>query len=90
MVLRLLGDPAGVARVHLAADRILHEAMQHERGDLEEGIDVRGSGVGDQEHVGLLDLLIPADRRSVEPEPVDETVLGQLGDRYREVLHESR
>src|SRR4029453_5520119 len=36
------------------------------------------------------DLLEPADRGSVEPVPVVEAVFGELGDRDREVLHQSR
>ena len=40
------------------------------------------SGSGIEEHVRLLDLLEPTDRRAVEPEPVLEDTLGQLVSRY--------
>jgi hypothetical protein len=38
---------------------------------------------------GLLDLLVPADRRAVEPVAVGEPLLGELLDGDREVLHEA-
>ena len=55
---------------------------------LGERVDDRGVRVGDQEHVGLLDLLEPADRRPVEAETVLEDVGGQLVRGDGEVLHE--
>ena len=57
---------------------------------LAERIDDRGVGVRDQEHVRLLDLLEPSDRRTVEPVAVLEAVFRQLMDRHREVLHDAR
>ena len=71
-------DVARVARVHLAGDRVLDEAVHVQRRVLRERVEERGVGVGDQEHVGLLDLLEPADRRAVEAEPVLEALLGEL------------
>ena len=90
VVLRLLGDVARVAAVGLAGDRVLHEAVDVERLVLRERVDHRGVGIGDQEHVRLLDLLEPADRRAVEAQAVLEDVLGELVRRDREVLHEPR
>ena len=55
---------------------------------LRERVDHRGVGVRDQEHVRLLDLLEPADRRAVEAETVLEDVLGELVRGDREVLHQ--
>ena len=57
---------------------------------LRERVDERRLGVGDEQHVRLLDLLEPADRRSVEPEPVFEESFGELCRGDREVLHETR
>src|SRR4029077_2261502 len=53
-----------------------------------EGVDNRSVGIGDQEHVRLLDLLEPADGRPVEAQAFLEDVLGELVGRDREVLHE--
>ena len=88
VVLGLLRDVARVAAVGLAGDRVLHEAVDVQRLVLRERVDHRGVGIGDQEHVRLLDLLEAADRRAVEAEAVLEDVLGQLVGRDREVLHE--
>ncbi len=90
VVLRLLGDVAGVAGVRLTGDRVVHEAVDVQRLVLAERIDHRRVGIGDQEHVGLLDLLEPTDRRTVEPVALLEVVLGQLVGRDREVLHQAR
>ena len=49
----------------------------------------RGVRDPDQQHVGFLDLLEPADRRAVEAEAVLEDVLAQLVRGNREVLHEA-
>src|SRR5262249_2353356 len=57
---------------------------------LRERVDDGGVGVGDQEHVRLLDLLEAADRRAVEAEAVLEHVLAQLVRGDREVLHQPR
>ena len=56
---------------------------------LAERVDDDGVRIRHQEHVGLLDLLEAPDRGTVEPESVDETRLGQLVRRHREVLHEA-
>ena len=88
--LGLLRDVARVARVVLAGDRVLHEARDVQRGVLRERIHVRGVGSSIEQHVRLLDLLEPADRRAVERLPVGELLLGQLVDRQRQVLDLSR
>ena len=90
VIFRLLRDVAGVARVGLARDRVLHEAVDHQGRMLAEGIHDRGLGVGHQKHVRLLDLLEPADRGPVESVAFGESLLGQLIDRYREMLREPR
>ncbi len=86
----LLGDASRVAAVHLARHRVLHEAVDDERGNPQERVDVGARGVGDQEHVGLLDLLEAADRGSVEPVAGLEPVLVELSDGDGEVLHQAR
>ncbi len=88
VVLRLLGDVARVAAVGLAGHGVLHEAVDVERLVLRERVDDRGVGVGDQEHVGLLDLLEAPDRRAVEAQTVFEDVFAELVGRDREVLHQ--
>ena len=57
---------------------------------LAEGVDDRSVGVGHEDHVRLLDLLEAADRRAIEPVALVEPILGQLGDRHREVLGQAR
>ncbi len=56
---------------------------------LAEGVDHRRVGVGHEQHVRLLDLLEPPDRRSVEAEALLEDILGELVGGNREVLHEA-
>ena len=90
VLLGLLGDVARVARVGLAGDGVLHEAVEVQRRVLAERIEDRGVRVRDQEHVGFLDLLEAADRRAVEAVTVLEAVLGELVDGHREVLHHAR
>ena len=89
VVLGLLGDVPGVAGVGLAGDRVAHEAVQVEGLVLAEGVDHRGVRIGDQEHVGLLDLLEAPDRRAVESRTLLEAVQGQLVRRHRVVLHQA-
>ena len=88
--LRLRDDVARVAAVRLTRQRVAHEAVDVERRVLPERVEHRGARIRDQEHVGLLDLLEPADRRAVEAEPVLEYVLGELVRGDREVLHQPR
>ena len=88
VLLRLLRDVARVAGVRLARDRVFDVTVDGERRVLAERVDDRRVRVGDQEHVGLLDLLEAADRRAVEPVALVEAVRRQLVDRHREVLHE--
>jgi hypothetical protein len=87
--LGLPGDISRVARVHLAGDRVPHEAVDHQGGMRQERVDVRSLRVRHQEHVGLLDLLESADGRSVEPVAGLEPVLGELVDGDGEVLHQA-
>ncbi len=89
VLLRLLRDVARVAGVRLARHRVLDVTVDGERRVLAERVDDRRVRVGHEEHVRLLDLLEPADRRAVEPVAVVEAVRRQLVDRHREVLHEA-
>ena len=82
----LLRDVAGVARVRLARDRIEDVADQVERLHLEDRVDERRGRVRDQEHVALVDVLEPSDRRAIEPDAVAEEPLGELLDGDRKVL----
>jgi hypothetical protein len=51
VLLGLAGHVARVAAVGLARDGIVHEAVEVQRLVLGEGIDDRGVGIGDQDHV---------------------------------------
>ncbi len=76
--LGLAGDVARVAGVGLAGHRVADKAVEDQRGVLRERVEDRGGGVGEQEHVRLLDLLEATDRGAVEPEPLLERVLVEL------------
>ena len=89
VLLGLLGDVAGVTGVRLAGDRIAHEAVQDERLVPEERIDHGRVRVGHEDHVRLLDLLEPADRRAVEAVPLLEGARRELVGGDGEVLHET-
>ena len=72
-------DVARVAAVHLARDRVLHEAVAGSACVCcVNGSMYALSGSGTRSMSGLLDLLEPADRRAVEPEPVLEAPFGEL------------
>ena len=83
---RLAGDVARIAGVVLAGDRILDVADHRQRGEGREGIDDRRVGLGDEEHVTLVDALPAAEARAVEAEAVAERILLELPDRDREML----
>ena len=82
-------DIAGITRVVLESDRIVHEAVEVEGLVLAEGIEHRSRGVREQDHVRFLDLLKAADGRSVETESLHEGGLGQLMSRHGKMLHET-
>ena len=87
---RLARHVAGIAAVGLAGERVVDEAVDRQRLPGAEGVDERGVGVGDQDHVRLLDLLEPADRRAVEAHALVEQLGRELAGRHREVLHQAR
>ena len=88
--LGLLGHVARVAAVGLEGQRVVHEAVQIERLVLAERVDHRRRRIGQQDHVGLVDLLKPADGGAVEAVALGERLLGQRVRRDGEVLHQSR
>ncbi len=78
VVLRLLGNIAGIARVRLPRDGVAHEGVDVQGLVLAERVQDSCVRVGHEEHVRLLDLLEAADRRAVEAEAILEGALGQL------------
>ncbi len=88
--LGLLGDVAGVAAVGLSGDRILDVADQGKRRRRAERIEKRRGRIRNDEHVALLDLLKPADRRAVEADTVDERISVERSRWNRKVLPEAR
>ncbi len=88
-LLRLARDVARVARVGLEGDRVVDEAVDIEGLVIAERVDHRGRRVRQEDHVGLVDLLEAADRRSVEAVSLAHRILGQLVNRNRKVLHET-
>src|SRR6266545_4455853 len=88
--LGLARDVARVAGVGLPGHGVTDETVQDQRRVLRERVEHGRRRVREQEHVRLLDLLEPPDRRAVEPEPLLERLLGQLRGRHREMLHQPR
>ncbi len=79
---RAAEDVARVAGVRLAVGR--DDVADHAAG-LAVGQDLERLGIGDRDHVRLLDRVEAGDRRAVEAHPVVERALG-LADRDREAL----
>ncbi len=90
VVLRLAGDVARVAAVRLTGQRVVHEEVDRERLGATEGVDESSRRVGQQGHVGLVDLLEAANRRAVEHQPVLEDLRTERRHRHGEVLHDAR
>jgi hypothetical protein len=90
VLLRLAGDVARVAAVGLAGQRVVHEEVDVERLVLAERVEHGAGGVGQQEHVRLVDGLETADRRAVEHEAVGEDVRAEVLDREGEVVRRPR
>jgi len=84
--LGLLGDVPRVAAIALPGHGIADGAYQHQGRRLGERIEERRARVGNDQHVAFLDLLKPADRRAVEPDPVLKTVAVERARRHTEVL----
>ena len=83
------GDVAGVAGVIFAGDGVLDVADHHERGERGERIDEGGFGLGDDEHIALVNRLPSADAGAVEAEAVFENVFVELVDGDGEMLPEA-
>src|ERR1019366_8515030 len=86
ILLGLARDVAWVAAVVLERQRVLDVADDRHRRNLQGSVDERASGIREQEHVALVDLLEAADARTVEPDAFREERLGQLADGDAEVL----
>src|SRR2546425_1975384 len=67
---RLLGYSSRVAAVGISRHRVDDVAENGDRGNGAGGIDARGGGVWDEDHVGFLDLLEAADTGAVEADAV--------------------
>ena len=85
--LGLARDVARVARIVGAGDRIGDVADHGERGLLGEGIHHRGVGVGDDQHVAVVDRLPAANRRPVESQSlIERRFVLEFADRRGEML----
>ena len=87
--LGLLRHVARVAAVGLTRDRVVDEEVDVQRLVRAERVDERAVGVGQQQHVRLVDRLEAADRRAVEAQAVGERVLAERRRRDGEVLHDA-
>ena len=79
--LGLLRDPARIALVILARDRIAHVADHHERRRLHERIHERRRRVRNQQHIALIDRRPAANAGAIDTETIGERALVQLSDR---------
>ena len=90
VLLGLLRDLARVLRVDLAVARVVDVEDHDERALGAERVDVRRRHVGDQLHVGLVDVREAADRRAVEQLADREELLVDGRRRDVEVLLHTR
>ena len=88
--LGLGGDVARVARVRRAGQRVEHRERQVQRLVLAERVEHGRRRVRQQQHVGLVDGLEPADGRAVEHPPLGEDVRVEGRHRDGEVLDGTR
>ncbi len=70
--LRLAGDVAGIAVIALLGDGIDDVGDHHQSGRFGEGIHHVGGGIGDQQHVALVDGRPAADGGTVHAEALFE------------------
>ena len=84
--LRFFRDPARIAVVRLARDRLDDCADEAERRLGVENIDPGRRRIGDDEHVGGVDHLPTADARTVKAETFGKNVLVVLGEGGGEML----
>ena len=84
--LRFFGNPARVAIVRLASDRIDDCANETQRRFCVENVDPCGSRIRNDEHVRGVDHAPAANARSVKPEAISENLLVVFGERGREML----
>src|SRR5262249_16065783 len=85
----LLRHEPWIARVGLAGHWVAYVADETDGGHVGKWIEKCRFRVGNQQHVGLLDSLEPADTRSVEANPVLENLFAELVGRNREMLPQS-
>ena len=67
----------------------MHEEVEVQCLGLAERVDLRGVGIGQQQHVGLVDRLEPTNRRAVKGDAALKQVLVDSGSRNCEVLHDA-
>ena len=87
--LGLLGDVARIAVVALLGHRIDDVADHHHRRDFGERIEHVLAGIGDEQHVALVNGCPAANGRAVHAEAFLEGRLAQLIDRIRNVVPKS-
>src|SRR5215471_10430550 len=85
----LAGDPAWITLVVLARDGIDHVAGHYQSANLAERIDEGSVGVGNEQHVALVDGGPSADARSINPEARFKRIFGELADGIGNVLLEA-
>ena len=84
--LGLARDPARVAIVMLARDRIDNVAGHHQRPGFIERVDVCGAGVRDQQHIAFIDRRPSANARPVDAKARFKGAFIQFRYRIRDVL----
>ena len=92
---RLLGDSSRIAGVGISGHRVDDVAEDAEGRHFASGIDARGSGVRNEDHVGFLDLLEATDAGAIEADavhpdrPLQVIEVDHVLGRDREVLPEA-
>ena len=88
--LGLFGDPARVAFIILLGERIAHIADHHQRRRLHERIHESGLGIGNEQHVALIDRRPAADAGAIDAEAIGKRALVQFPDRIRNMVLQAR
>ena len=86
IALGAFGQCARVEPVAFARDRVNYIGGDAERRALHELIDPEARGVGDQEHVALVDGRPAAQAAGIKAEACGERIFGQLVNRKRQVM----
>src|SRR5207249_12044460 len=87
--LRLPPHPSSSLFPYTTLFRSSHVTDQAQRRDLQIRVNISGLGIGDQQHVALMDLLVTADAGSIEANSISKQVLIEVLRRNRKIDRKS-